>query len=589
MFNISIFLHNITKHLSFKKFQTMSTVNANQHNLIRQAKLLQYANTKRNDGDFNDVTIQAGSESIPANRMVLACYSKFFESMFLSQLKERNQTTVEINEFDGWLIKSVIEYIYTGKICININNVMTLLGVADFLQVDDVKKACFNCLKNELTVDNCLDVLKAFVSHKNVLLLQHTYQFISENFEVIADKDNFTNLSKLDLTSLITNIDRKTVKESCVYTAIIKWVKGHQDRETEFSCLFLELDLQKMSSDFVWDVISAEQLVKDSNACLNTVISYFTSQAKALQKQDSKTNKTTRQQQKNKAKTKILCLGGESKNTVLELYNALDKPRNVYPNLPCNVSGHRVLKLDDFIYCLGGALERNTFDPTNKVYRLNLKAADPSWEEMTSMNKKRRDFGAATWNGNLVVAGGLFNCNFSVENSTELYDPRSKKWRTIASMNERRSDHDLVVANDKLFAIGGSDATTQCYSSVEQLDSVDGRWTFIKSMNVERCWFAAASCNNSIYAIGGSSFVEIHKTVEKYDFNENEWSFVKSMNEERTCHANCVLNEKIFVIGGKQADQNGIKSIGCYDPISNEWSVVGETEQTFWNHSVVAV
>ena len=67
-----------------------------QHDVIRQAKLLEYANTKRNTENFNDVTIQAGAESISANRMVLACYSKFFESMFLSQLKEKYQNTVEI-------------------------------------------------------------------------------------------------------------------------------------------------------------------------------------------------------------------------------------------------------------------------------------------------------------------------------------------------------------------------------------------------------------------------------------------------------------------------------------------------------------
>jgi len=46
------------------------------------------------DGGFNDVTVEERGESIPANRMVLACYSKFFESMFLSPIKERYQNTV---------------------------------------------------------------------------------------------------------------------------------------------------------------------------------------------------------------------------------------------------------------------------------------------------------------------------------------------------------------------------------------------------------------------------------------------------------------------------------------------------------------
>ena len=97
----------------------MSQINVE---LIRQAKLLQYANNKRVDGDFNDVTIQAGAESISANRMVLACYSKFFESMFLSQLKEKYQNTVKIKTFDGIAVKHIIEYIYTGSIHINVKS-----------------------------------------------------------------------------------------------------------------------------------------------------------------------------------------------------------------------------------------------------------------------------------------------------------------------------------------------------------------------------------------------------------------------------------------------------------------------------------
>ena len=82
-------------------------------------KLLQYANTKRINGEFNDVTIQAGEKSISANRMVLSCYSKFFESMFFSSY----QDTVVIQQFNGESIKILIEFIYTGTIDINSENV----------------------------------------------------------------------------------------------------------------------------------------------------------------------------------------------------------------------------------------------------------------------------------------------------------------------------------------------------------------------------------------------------------------------------------------------------------------------------------
>ena len=570
----------------------MSLLNVNQHDLIRQAKLLHYANTKRNDGDFNDVTIQAGAESISANRMVLACYSKFFESMFLSQLKERYQNTVEIKEFDGKAVNSIIEYIYIGKIDVNEDNVMALLRAADFLQVDDVKQMCFNYLESALTIDNCLDVMKAFLLYNNSSPLQQTYQFISENFDEIVQRDSFTDISKLDLASLLSNINQNEVQETSLYTAIIDWVKHDETRKTEFSSLFLKLDFQRLSLDFVLNTIANEELVKNNIDCLNAAFSYMTSTTKQANQQDKL--------------SKILCLGGSHNNNVIEVYHCSRKPQNVYSSLPHVVSTHRALKLGDCLYCVGGSIEirRNrgglfhaflmlsgstypSKSKIDKVYRLNLKTVNLPWEEIASMNEKRCDFGAATWNGNLIVAGGGYI--FSPSNSTELYEPCSNKWKTIASMNEGRRGHELVVANDKLFAIGGSDHEHKHLSSVEQLDNVDGRWTFIKPMNVERCWFAAVTCNDFIYAIGGCSRRKTHKTVEKFDPKKHEWSYVRNMNIERSKHAGCVLNGKIFVIGGRNAKDEDVKQIESYDPISDEWSIVGETEQEFYDRAFVAV
>ena len=84
--------------------------------------------------------------------------------MFRSQLKERHQNTIELKELDGQSIRSVIEFIYTGKIDINANNVMALLGTANFLLVDEVKKMCFDYLETSLTVDNCIDIVVAHTS-----------------------------------------------------------------------------------------------------------------------------------------------------------------------------------------------------------------------------------------------------------------------------------------------------------------------------------------------------------------------------------------------------------------------------------------
>ena len=47
--------------------------------------LLQYAYKNRNQGHFNDITIQSNDISISANRMVLSCYCSFFEQIFTTK------------------------------------------------------------------------------------------------------------------------------------------------------------------------------------------------------------------------------------------------------------------------------------------------------------------------------------------------------------------------------------------------------------------------------------------------------------------------------------------------------------------------
>ena len=538
-----------------------------QTDLIRQAKLLAFANSNRIDGNFNDVIIHAGAESIPANRMVLACYSQYFKSMFLSQ---PNQSTVEIQEFDGQTIKSVIEYFYTGKIDINTNNVMTLLGTADFLQVDEVKKMCFDYLETSLTVDNCIDTVQAFISYNNPSSHRRIYQFISKNFDETAKTKNFKDLSKQDLMQLMENLDRNKVQESSLYNATINWVKHQQNRSVEFSSLFLLLDLQKLSSNFMLDRIAEEPLVKASNICLNVMLSCF------------KTNNA--QQQQSKA-SKILCVGRTQNRTLIEIHNGVVKSQSKYPYLPHDFSIIQcTLKLDDYIYCIVECI-----DEILEAYRLNLKEANSEWEEFACIGEIRKGFGATVWNGKLVVTGGykdfLSNLNFA-----QLYEPRYDEWKNIEHMICGRYDHALVVANNKLFAIGGRDADNNDLASVEVLNNETEKWTEMKSMLRKRSSLAAVTCDNFIYAIGGRfSNNSKLQSMERYDCAKDEWIFVKRINEIRSGHAACVLDGKIFVVGGKSEDEKVVRTIECYDPERNTWTKTDVIEHDFCGRAFVAV
>ena len=51
------------------------------------------------------------------------------------------------------------------------------------------------------------------------------------------------------------------------------------------------------------------------------------------------------------------------------------------------------------------------------------------------------------------------------------------------------------------------------------------------------------------------------------------------MNVERRSYEACVLLGKIYVVGGLDANNQVVKLIECFNPETDEWTLVGETKQ----------
>jgi len=277
---------------------------------------------------------------------------------------------------------------------------------------------------------------------------------------------------------------------------------------------------------------------------------------------------------------KILCVNGCDPRSGFEVYNSSGDISEAYPSVPNQPRNHRLLKLNDFVYCIGGLSNPGGY--ANKVYRLNLAESNMRWNEISSMSEIRWCFGAAVYSGCLVVNG-----DSNGSKTTEAYDVQLNCWRNIASTNQPRSYHELVAASGSLFAIGGYDNINSLLS-MERLDNLNGQWRIIQSMKTPRRSFAAVAYNGFIYVIGGY-LTKYKKTVEKYDPGNDTWTAVISMNVKRCYHAVCVLHGKIYVFGGLNAAGKVVKEINCYDPELDQWKIVGETEHDCLYHAVVAV
>merc|ERR1712126_342355 len=67
-------------------------------------------------GLLSDCQIVCGEKSFNCHKNILSLRSEVFSTMFTSGLKEDEQATVEIKDFDPEIVEQMLEYIYTGEV-----------------------------------------------------------------------------------------------------------------------------------------------------------------------------------------------------------------------------------------------------------------------------------------------------------------------------------------------------------------------------------------------------------------------------------------------------------------------------------------
>ena len=532
--------------------------------------LLQYANNNRNQGRFNDVTIQSNDISIPANRMILSCYCSFFEHIFASETNNQvNDLIVHIPDVDGKFLELFIQYIYTGQICIDSDKVLDILAAAHHLELDEVKEFCFEFLENCMTPDNCIIILITAKQYKNFALRDKVYKHISDNYKIITKTPAFLKLDNNELFFIVFHLKmRFYVNDEVLCRSLLSWTKKNEEtRKRHFHNRLIKfVNIDQFSFSLIKDLLK-ESLIQENADYYNLLYDRII---------DLRTKGT-----------KIISIGGTRTKTKIKIIYSLNEETNeIYPNLPIPLDYHRSIKTNNFVYVIGG-IDRDNKIKSNKAFRLNLNEKVLKWEEIASMNVRRGGYSVAVFNDTIVVCGGCDSLN--PLSSAEAYDATLNKWINIKFLNQGRSGNESATSCGCMYTMGGYDGKNS-FSSVERLNGLDQVWKSVSSMQTPRRWFAAVSCNDVIYVIGGCNddLVAV-KTVEKYDCVADKWIYVSEINIERSFHSACVMQDKIFVVGGWNNKFQLVKEIEYYDLSTDRWEIVAKIDDKLIAHSLVVV
>ncbi|KAH9280028.1 BTB/POZ domain-containing protein 9 [Echinococcus granulosus] len=177
--------------------------------------------------DFTDITLIVGGTRFPAHRVILASRCEYFRALLFGGLAETHSSIIHLNGISPSAFFHVIEYIYTGKLCISsvtIEDAFDVLGL--------VCQYNFPDLQNDLTAH--------FIRS---LTLQNVYRSPA----VILAHPQFLHLSRASVVRMFSR-DSFYVPEVEVLRGVQAWLEAdYHSRFEKFAALIASSSLPSVS------------------------------------------------------------------------------------------------------------------------------------------------------------------------------------------------------------------------------------------------------------------------------------------------------------------------------------------------------
>ena len=186
------------------------------------------------------------------------------------------------------------------------------------------------------------------------------------------------------------------------------------------------------------------------------------------------------------------------------------------------------------------------------------------------VSRRRGSSVAVVYNDKIYLSGGATNgSNGGTVNWTDVYDPATNNWTTLANAPHLRDHAQAAVINGKIYTAGGrrtNNLTGAIFSDLEAstdvYDIATNSWTTLPtSANIPKLT-ASGGCiayDNKMFIIGGESTQQYaHKETFAFDPLTNTWTSRGDLINGRHGMQAVVINSKIFIAGGSIAQ-------GAYD------------------------
>jgi N-acetylneuraminic acid mutarotase len=277
---------------------------------------------------------------------------------------------------------------------------------------------------------------------------------------------------------------------------------------------------------------------------------------------------------------KYYILGGRGIKPV-DCFNLQTQKFDSVASMPLEMHHMQTVVVKDKIYIIGaftGGYPHET--PIGNVYIFNTKTNTWMAGAAIPASRRRGAAGAVLYKNKIYIVAGITDGHWDGHVAwLDEYDPATDEWKQLADAPHARDHFQAVVAQNKLYVIGGRKSSTKTdqvfqltENAIDVYDFAKGTWQTLdssKNIPTARAGCTAVLYKGKIVVIGGESSTQInaHNEAEAFDIVKQKWVALKKLNRGRHGTQAGVYKNKIYIADGcgKRGGEPELNSIEVFN------------------------
>ena len=191
-------------------------------------RILQRLDSKRRDQKNCDLVVRAEGKEIHVNRDVMCAASDYFDAMFSHDMKENQERFVDMKGARFSTVEKCINFIYTGKISVSMDECEELLYSATLMQLNEVCDMIPPFLESRLSVNSFFGIRRIAV------------KFSFKDLNTVCNEFALGQLFQLRTEEVFNDLDVEYV--SFLLTSKKLWDERDEDRKMEIVLKWIKSD-----------------------------------------------------------------------------------------------------------------------------------------------------------------------------------------------------------------------------------------------------------------------------------------------------------------------------------------------------------